>query len=285
MKDFFGSMRFKILVGLLAVLLGFMIAAVYTGGSASFFGNLVGIVTKPFQQVSASISYSVSQWFQKRTDAEALYEENLLLKEEIRSLREQLVDYDSLINENQQYARIVDTLEEHADWKIQPASVIARDPQSRFYSFTINRGTMDGINYMDPVMSSDGLVGYVSEVGMTYAKVLTILDVKVDVGAYASKSQDIGVVSGTVELAEKGMCTMDYLPRNTLIAEGDYILTSGSLTGGASIYPRGMMIGQVVRVEPDAHGTSPHAVLKPVTDIAEVKDVYVLTDFEGQGKS
>lgn len=284
MKHFWSNGKTKILVGLLAVLLGFMIAAVYTEGSSSVFSDVVSVVTIPIQRVSSSISNWASGWFQAHTDSEALYEENQRLQKEVQQLREEMVDYDRIKHENQQYQAIINTAEKHTDWELEPAAVVVRDSQNRFSSFSIDKGSIHGISYLDPVIASDGgLIGYVSEVGATYAKVLTILDVRVDVGAYDSKDRDIGVVSGTVELAEEGLCAMEYLPRDTSVQVGNLILTSGSLTGGTSIFPRDILIGTVIRMETDAHGTNPIAIVQPTTDIGEVKDVFVITNFQGQG--
>ena len=285
MKNFWESGKFKILIALLAIMLGFAIAAVYHGGAASFFSNVAGTITAPFQKMSSSITYSVQEWFQKRTNSQAIYDENKELKEEIRELRGKVIDYNNIKNENEKYVKIKDVIAKNPDWEIQPASVIARDNQNRFYSFTMDKGSIDGVEFLDPVISADGLVGYVSEVGYTYSKVITILDVKADVGVYASTVRDIGVLSGTAELAEQGLCVMEYLPRDSKISEGDFAVTSGSLTSGASIYPRDIMIGKVKKVEPDEHGTDLRAIVEPMTDIATVKDVYVITDFEGQGRN
>lgn len=284
MKDFFSSKKFKMLVAIFAVVLGIMIAAVYNEGSATVVSNMVGFVAKPFQKLSSEISSSVGSWFQKFTDYEALYNENQRLQQEVRDMREQLIDYNTIKHENEQYSKIVDVLEKQKDWKLQPASIIVRDPQDRFFSFTIDKGSMDGIEYLDPVMSADGLVGFVSEVGATYAKVITILDVKVSVGVYDSTTRDIGVLSGSVDLAGEGCSAVEY-PREGEIKPGDMILTSGSLTGGVSMFPRDIFIGTVVEVAPDEHGTNQRAVIKLATDIAKVKDVFVITEFEGQGKS
>jgi rod shape-determining protein MreC len=143
----------------------------------------------------------------------------------------------------------------------------------------IDKGTMNGVALFNPVMTADGLVGYVSEVGMTYAKVITLLDVGVDVGAYNSATRDIGIVSGTAPLAEQGLCALEYLPRESAIKAGDVILTSGG-----SMFPRDIVIGVVRRVSPNSHGTSLTATVKPAADAAAVKDVFVITYFEGQGQ-
>ena len=98
------------------------------------------------------------------------------------------------------------------------ASVIGRDPSDQFYSFTIDKGTLDGVSYQDPVITADGLVGIVSEVGPVFAKVTTILDVRLNVACQDVRTQDVATVSGDIELAQNGQCRMSLIPRESGIA-------------------------------------------------------------------
>ncbi len=279
MKDFFRSARFKILLALMVVLLGFLIASVYSGGAAPLFSRLLGMLTTPFQQAAAGISGGVGGFFERYMNAADTYERNEALQRELTGLREQLADYDKVKHENEQLREILDVMESHQDRQVVTADVIARSPAGRYNSFSINRGTMDGVAYLDPVMTPDGLVGYVSEVGMSHSTVSTILDAAVDVGAYVSSTRDIGIVSGTVDLSLEGLCSLDYLPRESEIAAGDLILTSGG-----PLFPRDIIIGTVREVRPNAHGTGLVAVVAPAAPVDAVKNVFVITQFEGQGQ-
>jgi rod shape-determining protein MreC len=106
-------------------------------------------------------------------------------------------------------------------------------------------------------------------------------DIGTDTGVniYDSSTRDIGIISGSVDLAAQGLCQMDYLPRDSEIAVGDIILTSG---GG--LFPKDIVVGKVAKVSPNSHGTSIAATIKPAADIPNVKDVFVITYFEGQGE-
>ena len=280
MKDFFSSVRFKILLGILTVMLGFIIAAVYSGGSASLISQAISVVTVPVQRFSAQVSGNVSGFFNKFLNAGETYEENSRLRDEINGLRRRLVDYEQIQHENEQFREFLGVKENLSEMEFETASVIARDPNNRFYSFTIDKGSLNGISVLDPVMTADGLIGYVREVGINHAKVVTILDVSVDVGAYCNSTRDIGNITGTIDLASQGMCLMEYLPRESAVAPGNLILT-----GGGSLFPKDIIIGEVVRVEPNSHGTSLVATVRPTADVRGVKDVFVITNFEGQGQS
>ena len=119
-----------------------------------------------------------------------------------------------------------------------------------------------------------------SYVGATYAKVKTILDASISVGAHDARTRDGGVVSGTVELSVEGLTKMRYISNQHQMKVGDIVCTSG--LGG--IYPYGLTIGKIREIKPEEHDISLYALLEPVIDVRKVTDVFVITDFEGQGE-
>ena len=278
MKDFFGSLRFKILAGLLTVLLGFIIASVYTGGAAPLFTQVVGLVTTPMQQMSASISGGVSDFFDQFLAAGRVYEENQRLQQELNEMRMRVVDYHRMRHENEQLRALLRVVEDRQDFELVTADVIARDPTDPFFSFTIDKGSRHGVKWRDPVITADGLVGYISEVSVNSSRVSTILNVSAAVSAYSSASRELGIITGAIELAPYGRSELQFLPRESEIAVGDLILTSGG-----SLFPRDLMIGSVVEIGPSRHGTGLMAIVELTAQIQNVRNVYVITSFDGQG--
>ena len=278
MNEFIKSFKFKLLIALLCVMLGFMVMSVYTGGTASFFSQVISIITLPAQRFSSSVSNDVSGFFDRFLNASETYRQNELMQEELNELRKKLVDYDKIKHENEQLRKISGIQQMLPDPTFESASVIARDPSDSFHSFTIDKGTLNGISYLDPVITNEGLVGYVAEVGLTSAKVVTILDININIGAYSSATRDVGIVTGTVDLAMRGLCRMEYIPRDSEIGPGNIILTSGG-----EIYPKDIIIGTVEEVKTSASGVSVVAVVRPAAQIQTVKDVIIITSFAGQG--
>lgn len=261
------------------MLIALMLRASWTGGLSPAIEQVAGAIVAPFQKLSSTISDSVSGLFQRYARADEVAQENEALRDEINGLRAQLVNYEEYKHENEELRKYLDIeyKEEHPDFEMEPAAVVARDPDSRFYSFTIDRGSLDGVAPYDPVICADGLVGRVKEVGLTYSKVITILDVEIDVGAYDARTRDIGIVNGSVVLAADGRCIMNYLPRESGAAQGDLVVTSGG-----NLYPKGLVIGKIARLDNAPGNISLYAEIEPTADIRNLTDVMVITSFNGQ---
>ena len=278
MRDFFKSLRFKIILAVVAVILGGMLYAASTGGLATIPEQLLSYVVYPIQRAAASVSDGISEFLSVFLDARANYEENIALKEQIAEYRKMLVDYEDTKTENERLKEITGLKELNEDFEFQPAGVIARDPDDRFGSFTIDIGTLHGISVRDPVVTGAGLIGYVSKVGPTYAQVTTILSPDCNVGAMEIRTKDTGNITGTVEYAAEGLTKFELLPRETEVLEGDIVVTAGT----SGLFPQNLVVGTVEEVALEQSGITRYAVIRPVTEISEVKNVFVLTDFLGK---
>ncbi len=278
MVDFFKSTKFRILAALFAVMFGFMVRSARDGTTASLFTKVTSIVLEPFSKATASLTHGSGEFFGSFLNARELHAENAKLKEEISELTNQMVDFQRYKNENAQLKEFLEIKERNQDFDFEPAMVIGRDTGDRFYSFTIDKGSLDGISSGDPVICSWGLVGVVSEVSTTSAKVLTILDATVEVGVMDASTREIGIVSGTVALSLEGRTKFSFLPRDSAASVGDIVVTSG--VGG--VFPKELVLGRISAIAPESHGLSIYAEVTPLEDIRTVTDVLIITGFEGQ---
>jgi rod shape-determining protein MreC len=115
------------------------------------------------------------------------------------------------------------------------ARVIGRNPGVWFDTFSINVGSVNGITTNMAVITGDGLVGRVYEVGANFSKVLCLIDSRSAVACLIERTRDNGVMRGKVETwSETPECNMYYLPAVSDVAPGDVVLTSGVDT----LFPR-----------------------------------------------
>ncbi len=278
MRFFFRSRQFKIIISVFLSVV--IISAVFAvlGKSMAPGADILGTVTAPFRSIATSISNVFSDFSKTISGGNQLMLENAELEEELNKLREQMADYEKLQKENENLKEFMELKEQNPDFKFASANLISRDNDDPFASFLINRGTLSGVEVYDPVINKEGLVGFVTEVGLTTAKITTILNPDLTVGALDNRTGDSGVVSGKVELAEDGLCRFYNLARSCNVAIGDYVITSGE-----GIFPEGLLIGSVSAIGSDEYNTSVYADVEPFVDFHNIRDVMVITDFEGQG--
>ncbi len=281
MKNFLKSL-FARIVGLAAlVLVGIMIYSATTGGLATIPETLTGIFITPLQSVATGVSDGVSGFFGQFMGTGELRQRVEELEKENAALRNQLVDYDKLKQENDWYNEILGLHEENSDYTFASGRVIGRDPSDVYGNFTISAGTNAQIAVNDPVITTDGsLVGVIDEVGLTYAKVRTIMDPSTKVASQVSRTGDTAYTAGsTVDQARQHVIRMTTLERSSGAAIGDYVVTSG--IGG--VYPAGLLIGTLRNLTGATDGMTLNADIDLLADIYDLKQVMVITSFDGQG--
>lgn len=279
MRDFFKSSKFKVLIALIAVIIGVMIYSLTKGGYTSDSASFFSVVLEPFQKASTAISEKVTNALDTLVHAKNYREENEQLKERLNQLYNEIIDYDKLQTENAELRELLNLKEENDGFVFTaPCTVIARTANDPYGSFTIDKGSDDGVAPYDPVITSGGLVGICFDVSRSTSRVQTLYSPRTAVGVTAVHSKATGILEGDYELASQGFCRMSYIEKNSGISKGDVIYTSGSET-----FPEGQLIGTVEDVIMEDSGLSKYAVIKPAIDPDAVSTVFVITDFNGQG--
>jgi rod shape-determining protein MreC len=211
---------------------------------------------------------------------EELEKENTKLKKENADLRTQLVDYYNIKDENARLWKYYKIKKQNPDYELVPASVIRRDSSSDFYSFTVDVGSTMGVSVQDPVVTENGLVGFVSSVNGANCKVTTILSPETQAGALDKKTKDSGIISGSAVYSDKNLTTLTKVNTTSTIAKGDIIVTSG--IGG--VYPANLIVGKVKSVKFDKNEATKYTVVEPYDDIRTLTEVVIITDFKNQGE-
>ena len=262
MKEFFHSVKFKIIIALTAVLIGAMIYSVTTGGYSAGSNDLFEVIFEPVRNLSSSISDKVSRSLDMVINAEKYYNENQQLKAQLNALYNDVIDYDKVLEENKELRVMLELKEEYNNYKFSPpCTVIARTTNDPYGSFTVDKGANDGIKPGDPVVTETGIVGVCFEVSPSTSKVRTLYSPKTAVGVYTVRTKAEGIAEGGYDLAIDGRIRMSYISKESDIREGDVIVTSGSAN-----YPAGQLIGTVESVEMEQNGLSKFAIIIPAED-------------------
>lgn len=282
MKNFFKSFFMRVLAVVALVLIGIMIYSASTGGMASLPQTVTGAVVTPFQSFITGISNGASDFFGGLFNGNS-QEQIAALEKENAALRQQIVDYDKIKQQNVWYSEILGLHEEHSDYTFASGRVIGRDPSDAYGNFTISVGTNAGVSVNDPVITTNGdLIGVVCEVGLTHAKVRTILDPATKVSAQISRTGDTGYTIGsTVAMAREHRLRLTTLERSSGVAAGDYLVTSG--IGG--VYPEGLLIGTVGEIGNAPDGMTLNATVELFADVYNLKQVMVICSFDGQASN
>ena len=189
-------------------------------------------------------------------------------------LNDLLIDYYDIKKEYDELSQFLDIKKDNKSFEVAVASVIGRDPNENFSGFTLNRGINDGISVNAPVLTEKGLVGWISEVGISSCKVTTILSPDTKISACDKASSDKGIVSGSAELYEKGCTSLKNIRKGFKIAKDDIVVTANSV-----LYPENIKIGKVKEISTDSYTGMPIAVIEPFEDIKNVSSVVIVKKF------
>lgn len=280
MREFLKSTRFKILLAFVAFLIGIMIYAVTKGGYAVSGASFINTVTKPFRYVSNSVGLKIESIADKLHNADAYYEENQKLKAQIGELNKQLTEYDDLKEEVEELRKFVVIKEEHPDYIIsQPASVLGYIANDPFMSFSIDKGSAEGIEPYCPVVTAEGLIGITIDVSEHVSTVRTILSPDLSIASVSSSTNaDSGIIEGSVLTAENGCTKLTHLSLEHELRVGDLMITSGN----SGLFPKGYAVGSVKSLGVESNGLSAYAEIEPCSDITRLGSVVVITDFSGK---
>lgn len=229
-----------------------------------------------FAPIQRSITYAnqeISGFFRHYTLNVAASRENIDLKKEIAELNERIFSFQEMKQENQRLKELLDFAEEVPGKKVL-AQIVAWDSSSDFRTLRINKGLRDGLQLQATVVTAEGLVGYVYRLTNHFADVLTVLDPnnRTDVVIQRTRSQ------GVMEGYSSNRALMKYVGRTEPIILGDEVVTSGL----GHIYPKGIRVGRVSRLERESFGVIQHIEVRPSVDFSRLEEVMVLVSDEEQ---
>lgn len=273
MRHFFTNRVRAVL--LIAVLLAIVLAVVSSLTGMQLPRTIVQSVLAPFRAGVSKLAERSQQLYSYMFEYETLLAENEALKEQLAAIEDEARDAYATKQENDRLRAALDLVDAHEDYKLVDSYIISSSSTDWSNTFTINRGSNVGIEAgMCAITAYGELVGLVSEVGVNYAVVKSVLDSSLEISATIVASGHNGMVQGGYSTGLEGLLRMNYLPSSSIIRNHDQVVTSGS-----TVYPRNLILGHVVDAGFDDTGVAKYALLQPAADIRSLEQVFIVTEY------
>ena len=244
-----------------------------SGSSISAPENLIGTVVTKVEGAVTSAVRGVKQFFTDWHSYNELSREYDDLSRKFDSLNIQYQETEELRRENERLTSMLGARSSYGDYETVFARVNAKEAGAWFDTFTIDAGSSDGISRGMAVMSSDGLVGLVDEVGYGYSKVRSIIDSRSSIAVLVQSTRDNGIMKGRIQDgAGSDECFIYYLPGMNNIMPGDSVVTSGT----DSQYVKGLFVGKVSAISVNESSEGVYAVVQPAADFERLEEVLVI---------
>ena len=204
---------------------------------------------------------------QLRTENEKLQEQIDTLTTENNNLQEERYELERL-------RELYQLDQNYSDYEKTAAHVIGKDSGNWFSTFTIDKGSDDGIAVDMNVMAGSGLVGIVVDVGPSWAKVRSIIDDSSNVSGMVLSTSDRCIVSGDLSLIDEGQIRFEQMENNeNQVSVGDQIVTSYI----SYKYLQGILIGYVSEVTVDSNNLTRSGYITPAVNFKDLQEVLVIT--------
>lgn len=266
-------------LGLLCiVILFFSYATGFTGGPLQ---SVADYVFAPMQQGLTAAGSGISHTVEEHTEKKKLLEQNKRLEARVTELESRLTNTQLRENELNRLQELLDLSKDYDKYKTTGARIIAKGTSNWFSTFTINKGSADGIKRDMNVIADNGLVGVVVSTGKHYANVRSIIDDDSNVSAQVADTEDQLIVSGSLEgMQQSGMITFSGLrDEKNQVKSGDAVVTSNI----SSKYLPGILIGYIGDIDDSSDDLTKSGTITPVADFTHLSEVLVITQLKESG--
>ena len=236
---------------------------------------VVGYVIVPFQQGIEKVGGWLSNRSEELVQIRTLLDENAELKAEVAALIEEntLLQQDKY--ELNKLRELFELDGQYAEYNKVGARIIGRDSGNWYSSFLIDKGEDDGLEVDMNVIAQGGLVGRITSVGPSWARVTSIISDNVHVSAMTLSTEDNMTVTGDLRLMAEGCITFSQLvDGQDSVREGDKVVTSNI----SDKYLPNILIGYIRTISKDANNLTKSGEIVPAVDFEHLGEVLIITD-------
>lgn len=274
----------KITLFALAIITVILVVVIAVSGSPnsdfSVVYKIFGTPVTAVQKVFSSAERYVKDWFNIVFSYEDVQAELDGLREENSRIAILEDEKERLEVENNELKELLSLKDYTSDYSLIAANVVAQDVTDWFGYYTIDVGTVDGIDKDDVVITASGLVGIVKEAGLTSSKIMTVVNEQNMFMCRVSRSNELIRVKGVSGEQLKYELTVDRVPEGSSLFVGDTVVTADS--GG--VYPAGLIVGTVSEVNIDEESGEISAKIELAVDLTVVSKVYVMVSEETENE-
>ncbi len=235
-------------------------------------------VVRPFQVAAERVASPFRDAYGWASDLTGAKGDAERLRAENQVLRQQVIQNESALRENVQLRALLDYSsgpEFPDDYSYRAAEVVSHAPNAFRQQIVVAVGMNDGVQLNAPVVTNDGLVGQVTRVFSSRARVTLITDEQSAVAAIDLRSDATGIVRHGRGSGET--LVLDFVSKKEVVKEGDEVVTAGSTTSDlASLYPRGIRVGAVTSVGQTDTDPYKQVQVEPYVDTSSLRSVLVL---------
>ena len=237
----------------------------------SYTDGLFRSAALPVQEKLYAAEEAVRGFFLRMFYPTALEEENARLRRQLIEQEKQLAFFEDTARENARLTELLNFTDANPSLRFVSASVIGKGTNPYTDTLTLNVGSRHGVSEKMAVITSDGVIGRVSELGPTWCRVRTLANDDTRISVTVQRTRDEGMYGGLVTLPDGASGgKLYYLPDGADLQVGDVIVTSGL----DEVFPKGLLIGTVAALD---EGTGAYdAVVAWGADYAHVEEVLVL---------
>lgn len=239
--------------------------------------NVIGVVTSPFQSVTASFTGWVEHMYDYAFRYEQLETRLNETEKALEEARSQLRKAQDALDENDDLRAALNLTKTNSELTLMDVTITAPSSNSWESTMRLSKGSNAGIKVGDTVITGTGyLVGVVKEVGANWATMITLLDPNISISAMIYRTGESAMLESDLSLMEEGKCKLSYLAEESTLINGDTVMTSGS-NGN---YPSGLVIGYIDTVQLHISGLERYGVITPAASLDDLNLVFVVTDFD-----
>lgn len=243
-------------------------------GHAWFLKDALNVASMPFRSAFNWCADGLQGFVDYFTEFDRISKENEELRKQNEELKKLQADLEVLKEENAWLRDFLDIKNQNTVFDFTDAVIIGKNSGSSHRTFTLNKGSLHGIEKGMVVITGQGLVGRINEVGLTTCEVICITDISSSIGALVERSAMIGIVDGYYEENCRFHYTTGFEDSSDIVV-GDTVISSGK----GSIYPYGLKIGTVIEVQLDDASRSVIATIQPSVDFDNLSRVMIIKSY------